>query len=105
MVSTAWYRGTRFAPVALLAIAVLWAAVGTSAWAQPGPDANKSARPAQAKNPAAPKAGMESPELPKEPATEGKSTQNTGKPVPPEQPYPSNIEQPASREPGTTPAR
>lgn len=105
MNSTAWNRGTRFAPIALVAMAALWTAVGTSAWAQSGSDANKEATPSQAKNPAAPKAGMESPELPKDPATEGKSTQNTGKPVPPEQPYPSKIEQPASSEPGAAPGR
>lgn len=86
----------RSGPIIVTATAFMLAVSLSAAAAQP----SSSTKPASeaTPNPAAPKAWMESPELPKDdaatvgtspPTTAGKSMEDHGRPQAPEQPYPS----------------
>lgn len=83
----------RRAPTRLL-VAVVFALSAGGAAAQTTPDpAKKNTEQTAPKEPSAPTAKMESPEVPKPQSAEDRSKAPPGTPHPPEQPYPSKAKE------------
>lgn len=80
-------------PGFLMAVALAVGMPASGACAQTPADQKTSTEQVDRKNPAAPTANMESPEVPKPPSAEDRSKKAPGTPQPPEQPYPNQAKQ------------
>jgi hypothetical protein len=80
-------------PGVLLAMSLGVGVWASGAYAQTPADQTKKAEQIDPKNPAAPTATMESPELPKPQGAADRSKKDLGTPQPPEQPYPAKAKE------------
>jgi hypothetical protein len=80
-------------PGFILAVALAVGMSASDAYAQTPSDQTKRTEQVDPKNPAAPTANMESPEVPRPPSAENRSKKAPGTPQPPEQPYPAKVKE------------